>query len=54
MKTVDLRSDTVTLPPPEMRKAIAEAELGDDVFGGDPTVNRLEALRERARARAAV
>jgi threonine aldolase len=43
MKTVDLRSDTVTLPPPEMRKAIAEAELGDDVFGGDPTVNRLEA-----------
>ena len=44
MKTVDLRSDTVTLPPPEMRKAIAEAELGDDVFGDDPTVNRLEAL----------
>src|SRR3989304_5178522 len=43
MKTVDLRSDTVTLPPPEMRKAIAEAELGDDVFRGDPTVNRLEA-----------
>ena len=43
MKTVDLRSDTVTLPPPEMRRAIAEAELGDDVFGGDPTVNRLEA-----------
>ncbi|MDO8612401.1 MAG: beta-eliminating lyase-related protein, partial [Dehalococcoidia bacterium] len=32
MKTVDLRSDTVTLPPPEMRRAIAEAELGDDVF----------------------
>src|SRR3990172_9375335 len=44
MKTVDLRSDTVTLPPPEMRKAIAEAQLGDDVFRGDPTVNRLEAL----------
>ncbi|MDO8614074.1 MAG: low-specificity L-threonine aldolase [Dehalococcoidia bacterium] len=44
MKTVDLRSDTVTLPPPEMRRAIAEAELGDDVFGDDPTVNRLEAL----------
>src|SRR3990170_4630514 len=43
MKTVDLRSDTVTLPPPEMRRAIAEAELGDDVFRGDPTVNRLEA-----------
>src|SRR3972149_11756457 len=44
MKTADLRSDTVTLPPPEMRRAIAEAELGDDVFRDDPTVNRLEAL----------
>ena len=44
MKIIDLRSDTVTLPPPEMRKAIMEAELGDDVFGGDPTVNRLEAM----------
>jgi threonine aldolase len=44
MKTIDLRSDTVTLPSPEMRQAIAEAELGDDVFGGDPTVNRLEAM----------
>ena len=44
MKSIDLRSDTVTLPPPEMRKAIAEAELGDDVFGDDPTVNRLEAI----------
>lgn len=44
MKTIDLRSDTVTLPPPEMRRAIAEAELGDDVFGDDPTVIRLEAL----------
>jgi threonine aldolase len=44
MKTVDLRSDTVTLPPPEMREAIATAELGDDVFGDDPTVNRLEAM----------
>ncbi len=44
MKSIDLRSDTVTLPPPEMRKAIAEAELGDDVFGDDPTVNRLEAM----------
>jgi threonine aldolase len=42
MKTIDLRSDTVTLPPPEMRKAMAEAELGDDVFGDDPTVNRLQ------------
>src|SRR3989304_2913408 len=44
MKPGDLRSDTVTLPPPEMRRAIAEAELGDDVFRDDPTVNRLEAL----------
>ena len=39
---VDLRSDTVTRPTPEMRCAIAEAEVGDDVFGEDPTVNRLE------------
>jgi threonine aldolase len=44
MKSIDLRSDTVTLPSPEMRQAIAEAELGDDVFEDDPTVNRLEAL----------
>jgi len=43
-KAIDLRSDTVTLPTPEMRRAIAEAELGDDVFRDDPTVNRLEAL----------
>ncbi len=41
---VDLRSDTVTHPTPEMREAMARAELGDDVFGDDPTVNRLEAL----------
>lgn len=41
---VDLRSDTVTTPTPEMRRAMAEAEVGDDVFGEDPTVNRLEAL----------
>ena len=40
---IDLRSDTVTLPTPEMREAIARAELGDDVYGEDPTVNRLEA-----------
>jgi threonine aldolase len=39
---VDLRSDTVTKPTPEMRRAMAEAELGDDVFGEDPTVNRLQ------------
>ncbi|MEO8701791.1 MAG: GntG family PLP-dependent aldolase [Kofleriaceae bacterium] len=39
---VDLRSDTVTRPTPAMRKAIAEAEVGDDVYGEDPTVKRLE------------
>lgn len=44
MNAIDLRSDTVTLPTPEMRKAMYEAELGDDVFGEDPTVNRLEAM----------
>jgi threonine aldolase len=40
---VDLRSDTVTRPSPGMRRAMMEAELGDDVFGDDPTVNRLQA-----------
>ena len=40
---IDLRSDTVTRPPPAMRRAMAEAEVGDDVYGEDPTVNRLEA-----------
>lgn len=44
MKTVDLRSDTITRPTPAMRRAMAEAEVGDDVFGEDPTVNRLEAM----------
>ena len=44
MREVDLRSDTVTHPSPEMRRAMAEAELGDDVFGDDPTLNRLEAM----------
>jgi threonine aldolase len=44
MRTIDLRSDTVTLPTPEMRRAMAEAPVGDDVFGEDPTINRLEAL----------
>jgi threonine aldolase len=43
-KIIDLRSDTVTLPTPAMRQAIAEAELGDDVYREDPTVNRLEAM----------
>lgn len=41
---IDLRSDTVTQPTPAMRKAMAEAEVGDDVYGEDPTINRLEAL----------
>lgn len=44
MKRIDLRSDTVTLPTPQMREAMAKAELGDDVFGEDPTVNRLEEM----------
>jgi len=39
---IDLRSDTVTRPTAEMRRAMAEAEVGDDVYGEDPTVNRLE------------
>lgn len=39
---IDLRSDTVTKPTPEMRKAMAEAEVGDDVYGEDPTVNALQ------------
>lgn len=42
MREVDLRSDTVTWPTPAMRRAMAEAEVGDDVCGEDPTVNRLE------------
>ncbi len=46
-RRIDLRSDTVTRPTPAMRRAMAEAEVGDDVYGEDPTVNRLE---ERAAA----
>jgi threonine aldolase len=42
MRPVDLRSDTVTQPSPGMREAMARAEVGDDVFGDDPTVNRLQ------------
>ena len=41
---IDLRSDTVTKPSPEMRRAMFEAEVGDDVYGEDPTINRLEAM----------
>ena len=43
MAEVDLRSDTVTKPSPAMRSAMAAAEVGDDVYGEDPTVNRLQA-----------
>jgi threonine aldolase len=42
MDWIDLRSDTVTQPTPEMRKAMAEAVVGDDVFSEDPTINRLQ------------
>lgn len=41
---IDLRSDTVTMPTPKMRQAMANAELGDDVYGEDPTVNRLQSM----------
>ena len=44
MKMIDLRSDTVTHPTPAMREAMYRAEVGDDVFGEDPTVNRLERM----------
>jgi threonine aldolase len=44
MKVIDLRSDTVTHPTPEMRRAMFEAKVGDDVYGEDPTVNRLEKM----------
>ena len=42
MKTIELRSDTFTLPDQPMREAMASAEVGDDVFGEDPSVNRLQ------------
>ena len=55
MRNIDLRSDTMTKPTPSMRRAMAEAEVGDDVFGEDPTVNRLEKLAaERMGKEAAV
>jgi len=44
MEYIDLRSDTVTKPTPEMREAMARAEVGDDVYGEDPTINRLQEL----------
>lgn len=55
MKVVDLRSDTVTQPSPQMRRAMYDAELGDDVYGEDPTLNALEAkAAERLGKEAAV
>jgi threonine aldolase len=50
---VDLRSDTLTQPTPEMREAMARAEVGDDVWGEDPTVRRLEALAAERLGKAA-
>lgn len=47
MKTIDLRSDTVTRPTPAMRAAMAGAEVGDDVYGEDPSVNHLQDLAAR-------
>jgi len=44
METIDLRSDTVTKPTPEMREAMSKAEVGDDVYGDDPTVNLLQEI----------
>ena len=44
MSWIDLRSDTLTLPTEKMRSAMASAELGDDVYGEDPTINRLQEL----------
>ena len=44
MHIIDLRSDTITKPTPAMREAMAAAEVGDDVFGDDPTVIRLEEM----------
>ena len=44
MHPIDLRSDTVTQPTPAMREAMAKAEVGDDVYGEDPTVNRLQEM----------
>ena len=48
---IDLRSDTVTQPTEAMRQAMACAEVGDDVYGEDPTINRLEALAAQRTAK---
>jgi threonine aldolase len=52
-RVIDLRSDTVTRPTPAMREAMYRAEVGDDVYGEDPTVNRLEALAAEKLGKAA-
>ncbi|MEA1871199.1 MAG: beta-eliminating lyase-related protein, partial [Candidatus Bipolaricaulota bacterium] len=44
MKVIDLRSDTVTQPTKGMRQAMAQAQVGDDVYNEDPTVNRLQEM----------
>lgn len=53
MDAIDLRSDTVTWPTPEMRRAMADADVGDDVYGEDPTVNRLQEEAARRFGKAA-
>jgi threonine aldolase len=53
LKQIDLRSDTVTKPTPAMRSAMAHAEVGDDVYGEDPTINRLEQTAARIFAKEA-
>ena len=53
MEFIDLRSDTVTKPTPEMRAAMAAAAVGDDVYGEDPTVNELEAVAAHMTGKAA-
>ena len=44
---IDLRSDTVTLPTPEMREAMSQAFVGDDVFGDDPTITILKSVLQK-------
>jgi threonine aldolase len=53
MRIIDLRSDTVTRPTAAMRQAMASAEVGDDVYGEDPTVNRLQAVAAQRLGKAA-
>ena len=46
-QTIDFRSDTVTLPSPKMKNAIFKANVGDDVFGEDPSINELESYTSK-------